>query len=57
MSEQSRARDVLGDLLDCDEGLTAWEITFIDDMDTKRGFDWSEKQIACLDKIYERVCG
>ena len=56
MSEQSRARSVLNDLLDCDEGLTAWEITFIEDMDTKRGFDWSERQIACLDKIYERVC-
>ena len=54
--EQIRARDVLDDLLACDEGMTAWEIGFIEDMDEKRGFDWSDKQIARLDIIFERVC-
>lgn len=55
-AEQTRARDVLTDLLECDEGLSAREITFLDDMDHKRGFEWSPKQVKWLDDIYGRVC-
>ena len=55
-SEQTRARAVLSDLLDCDEGLSTREIDFIDDMNDKQHFAWTEKQIAWLDKIYDRVC-
>lgn len=55
-TEQTRAREVLGDLLDCDEGLSAQEITFLDDMDHKREFEWSAPQIKWLDDIYGRVC-
>lgn len=54
--EQTRARAVLSDLLDCDEGLSAREIEFLDDMDSKQHFIWTGKQIAWLDKIFERVC-
>lgn len=55
-AEQTRARDVLTDLLECDEGLSAREIEFLDDMDRKREFEWSPKQIKWLDDIYGRVC-
>ena len=54
-SEQIRAHEVLDELLDCNEGLSAWEIEFIEDMDRKRHYTWSTKQIVWLDKIYERV--
>lgn len=54
--EQKRSRDVLNDLLECNQGLTAREIEFCDSMDGMRGFNWSEPQIKWLDDIYERVC-
>lgn len=54
--EQIRARAVLSDLLDCNEGLSAREIDFLDDINNKQGFIWTEKQIAWLDKIFDRVC-
>lgn len=53
--EQLRARDVLDDLLNVESGLTAWEMDFIEDMDGKRGRQWTEKQIDCLDRIYKRL--
>ena len=53
--EQKRAREVLDDLLSCDGGMTGKELDFIEDMDNKRNLTWSEKQIAWLDRIYERV--
>jgi len=54
--EQVRARAVLDDLLDCDEGLRNKEISFIEDMDSKRYLNWTKKQIDWLDRIYKRVC-
>ncbi len=55
-AEQTRARDVLDDLLSCEGGLSGKEIDFLDDMNSKRNLEWSEKQIEWLDIIYERVC-
>ena len=55
-AEQTRARSVLDDLLECDEGLGGTEIEFINDMNGLRHVDWSPAQIAWLDKIYGRVC-
>lgn len=55
-AEQTRARSVLNDLLGCDEGLGGTEIEFIEDMDELQHVNWSPKQIAWLDKIYERIC-
>jgi len=55
-AEQKRARDVLDDLLQVEGGLSAKELDFIEDMDGKRNLHWTEKQIAWLDRIYERVC-
>ena len=55
-AEQKRARGVLDDLLQCDEGLRSTDISFIDDMNTRRHLTWSEGQIGWLDDIYKRVC-
>lgn len=54
--EQKRSREVLDDFLECDEGLSGWEIGFIDDMNEKRNLMWSQGQIDKLDQIYERAC-
>ena len=56
MSEQSRAESVLDDLLLCEGGLKASELDFIENMDGNRNIEWTERQIAWLDRIYERVC-
>jgi hypothetical protein len=55
-TEQIRAREVLDDLLKVEGGLSGKEIDFIEDMDSKRYLDWTEKQIDWLDRIYGRVC-
>lgn len=54
--ERKRARRVLDDLLECESGLSAREVEFIEDMDGIRERYWSQKQIDWLDKIYSRVC-
>lgn len=56
MDEQNRAEGVLDDLLGIDRGMTGRELDFIEDMNNKRNTEWSDPQIAWLDKIYERVC-
>jgi len=56
MDEQERAKDVLDELLQCESGMSGRELDFIEDMDKKHKFTWSEKQIAWLDKVYTRVC-
>lgn len=46
----------LDELLDVDEGLTAWEVEFIESLNQQRGRDWTERQLSTLERIYERVC-
>jgi hypothetical protein len=53
--EQKRAREVLQDLLALDEGLTNWEIDFIESVNQWQS-DLTPKQIETLDKIYEKRC-
>ena len=53
--EQDRAESVLDELLECEDGLSAKELDFIESMDKKRQFEWSDKQIAWLDGIYKKV--
>ena len=55
MSEQTRARDVLADLLDVDEGLWDNEIKFLEDLSKNQLSWWTDKQIDWLDKIYIRI--
>ena len=54
MSEQIEARKMLKDLLDVDEGLTQWEVNFIENMSHWEG-DFRPKQIANIEKIWNRV--
>jgi len=51
--EQRDAEERLQELLDVDEGLTQWEVDFIESMSRWEG-DFTPKQIATIDKIYER---
>lgn len=46
----------LDQLLDVDEGLSPWELTFIESLDEKRHFRLSVKQHEILEKLYERLC-
>lgn len=55
-AENKRSRQVLDDLLECDEGMNGWELDFIEDMDEKRELNWSPAQIEKLDQIYEKAC-
>lgn len=42
---------MLDDLLAAEEGLTDWEVRFIESLDKQRDFPFSDKQIATLKKI------
>lgn len=53
--EQNRARQVLDELLEVEGGMSGKELDFIENMDSQRERDWSEKQIKWLDDIWERV--
>lgn len=53
-------RSMMEELLERDSGLTAWEIDFLDSLCSK-GFQneehwhFTEKQLACFEKIYNRI--
>ena len=55
MDEQEEAREILDELLSLDCGLTDWEVNFLDSVDKWEG-DLTPKQIATIEKIYERRC-
>lgn len=55
-AENTRARQVLDDLLETDSGMNGWELDFIEDMDERRDHNWSPAQIDKLDQIYGKVC-
>ena len=46
---------MLDELLDADEGLTDWEIGFIETLDERRGEELSVKQTQKLESIWSRV--
>ena len=47
---------MLDELLDIEQGLTQWELDFIDNLDNKwRRLDLTQKQTATLRKIYEKA--
>ena len=52
-SGQITTRDRLQELLEIDEGLTQWEVDFIENL-SNWASDFTPKQIAMIDKIYER---
>jgi len=48
----------VADLLALDEGLTPWEVEFTESIDRRLsgGRDLSEKQIALVHKLWDRLC-
>ena len=55
LEEQMYARNCLQELLDLDEGLTRWEVDFIESLSNWSN-DFTPKQIETIYKIYERKC-
>jgi hypothetical protein len=52
--EQEELVEMLDELLDCDEGLSEWEINFLDSLSRWSGF-FTEKQREKLTTIYQRM--
>lgn len=55
-NDQDGWEKMLDELLERESGLTTWEIDFLDSLDKLRGRSLSEKQLAVLDKIHNRLC-
>ncbi len=47
---------MLDELLDVEDGLTAWEMDFIESLNGRRGRELTESQADKLHQIFERVC-
>ena len=52
----SDQESILNDLLDLEDGLTGWEVGFVDDLDKLRTVELSPKQAVKLDEIWDRLC-
>ena len=52
--QQKSAREFLAELLEIDEGLTSWEVDFIESLSNWEN-DFTPKQIATINKIYDRM--
>ena len=50
-------QEMLDECLNANSGLTNWEIEFLDDLDDRRDRTLSDKQLACLERINEKVLG
>lgn len=57
MPNDADALRKLDELLDAEDGLTAWEMDFIESLNTQRGRTFTNAQAEKLDQIFERVCG
>ena len=55
MTDETKDREHLKDLLDLESGLTPWEVEFIDSLDGWRG-PFTTKQSELIYKIYEKRC-
>lgn len=54
--KQQRCRELVDELCDVDEGLTPWEVNFIDDMSHKdERYVFSDKQMEHVERIYNRI--
>ncbi len=54
-TEMENYRDILDELLGLEEGLTSWEVDFIEKLDNWDG-SFTNKQADTLEKIYDRRC-
>ena len=55
MTEQQKAVAHLADLMALEEGLTAWEIEFIESVHAQE-YALTERQIDVIYRIYDRLC-
>ena len=55
------ARGEVDDLLNIDEGLSEWELTFVDRIADRLkdsyGYELTDKQVTKLHQIWDRLCG
>ena len=42
-------------LADDSDRLSDWETKFLESLNTRRGSDWSTKQVAALERIWDRI--
>lgn len=54
-TQQQNANAHLGDLMKLEEGLTAWEITFIESVYAQE-YPLTDRQIDVIYKLYDRLC-
>lgn len=47
---------MLDELLDLEDGLTAWEVEFLESLNRQRGREFTEKQVSKLEAIYREKC-
>lgn len=52
---QQALREMVSELCEVEEGLSNWEVDFVDSVSEWSG-DYTEKQSATIVKLYERVC-
>lgn len=57
MIDLASYRRMLDDLLDCEEGLTSWEIGFIDDVSKRDSDTWTPGVKLMIEKIWNKVFG
>ena len=54
-TKQQKANAHLADLMELEEGLTVWEITFIESVEAQQ-YPLTERQIEVIYRIYDRLC-
>jgi len=59
MKQEVPWQDELRDLLEVEEGLTDWEVNFIESMENhrRRGEDASERQKFKVGQLWDKHCG
>lgn len=55
-SSEERGRRMVEELCDLDEGLSGWEIDFIDDMADREG-EYTEGQLNKIEQIWNKRIG
>lgn len=54
ISEMKRYKEMLEELLDIEEGLTEWEVDFLESLANWEG-SFTVKQVGKLEKMHERI--
>ena len=54
--EEKRLREMIDELFDVDEGLTSWEIDFLDSVNDWEGM-FTERQAETIERMWNKVLG